>query len=131
MPVVASQLAPNRIIKTNNPIPQDSTRSYRSATRCAIKGRSESCAGRPGFPRRRRNLALAQLAGSEVEASAQLRQVTREVAAQQGALAAAEAALKQQRREDAEAERRLIRCRADSAAAQVRAASELAPHYIY
>lgn len=86
---------------------------------------------RPGAPRRRRNLALAQLADSEAEAGAQLLQVTREVAAEQDALAAAEAALKQQQREDAEAERHLIRCRADSTAAQVHAASWSAPCDIY
>ncbi len=83
------------------------------------------------MPQRRRNLALTQLADSEAEASAQLLQVTREVAAEQGVLAAAEAALKQQRREDAEAERHLIRCRADSTAAQVHAASWSAPYDIY
>lgn len=67
----------------------------------------------------RRNEALAQLAESETEAASKLQQATAEVAVEKAALEVVQAAVKQQQRDRAEADRRLIHCRAECNLAQV------------
>lgn len=67
----------------------------------------------------RRNEALTQLAESETEAASKLQQATAEVAVEKAALESAQAAVKQQQRDGAEADRRLIHCRAECNLARV------------